>query len=361
MASRFEGIKTSLKIVEGVCLLWIFVQSVLRGNWRLKMYVLIEKHSKYVIFPILAIISASILFHQNGIISNGRYEVSVGNFNLGGYFLFIYLCLLFAAFVKKSDQRNVLIILAALPATYAGLPWTNRIFEYRGDFYKITNTDYWHILVLTLLTLFVSLYLLIAGWETKAFAISYAKRFIQAIYKGNYKVLTIVMMIPVLVLLAVLLKELWESLFLDYTVLGDYIYSELLLLVQNVSTFFLAFLGFAFLHPLITKGVEVAHSWNSELRDFSFKTYLTRRIASALYGFTYISLAGVIGLSIPVYTYEYFNFAEYLTAVGFLGPIFIFPFGVLVALAIWFLIMLIIRLTYEFTNAIIHIAENTSK
>ncbi len=325
------------------------------------MYELIEKHSKYVIFPILAILSAAILFHQNGFIGSGWDEISLGNYSLSGYLILIYLSLFFAAFVKKTDQRNVLIILGAIPAAYAGLPWTNRIFEFRGEFYRITNTDYWHILTLTLLTLFVCILLVMAAWETKSLAITYVKRLIEATYKGNHKVLTIAMVTSLLVLLAALLKELWESIFLDYEVLGDYLYSEVLLFVQNISIFFLAFLGFAFLHPVITKWIEIALSWSRELRDFSFKTYLTRRIASALYGFTYVFLAGGIGLVLPVYSYQYLNFAEYLTGIGFLGPILIFPLGVALALLVWFLVMLVIRLTYEFTNAIIHIAENTSK
>lgn len=325
------------------------------------MYELIEKHSKYVIFPILAVFSAAILFHQNGYVGSGWDQISLGNFNLSGYFILIYLCLFFAAFVKKSEQRNVLVILGAILATYAGLPWTSRIFEYRGDFYRLTNTDYWHILVLTLLTLFVSIFLVIAGWETRNIAISYVKRFIEATYKGKHKVLSVAMVLAVLVLIAVLLKEIWESLFLNYDSLGDYLYSEFLLLVQNVSISLAAFIGFAFLHPVLTKWIEIALNWNSELRDFSFKTYLTRRIASALYGFTYVFLAGGIGLVLPVYAYEYFGFSDFLSGIGFLGPILVFPLGVAIGLVAWFFVMLVIRLTYEFTNAIIHIAENTSK
>lgn len=325
------------------------------------MYVLLDKHSKYVIFPILAILSASILFHQNGYIESGWGQISLGNYNLSGYFVLIYLSLFFAAFVKKPEQRNVLIILAAIPAVYAGLPWTNRIFEYRGDFYRVTNTDYWHILTLTLLTLLACIFLVIASWETKNLAIDYVKRFIEATYKGNHKVLSIAMVLSVLLLVMVLLKELWESLFLDYEVLGDYLYAEVLLLVQNISVSLAAFVGFAFLHPVLTKWIDVALNWNRELRDFSFKTYLTRRIATALYGFTYVFLAGGIGLALPVYAYEYFSFADLLSGVGFLGPIFVFPLGVAVGLVAWFFVMLVIRLTYEFTNAIIHIAENTLK
>ncbi len=325
------------------------------------MFQLIDKHSKYVIFPILAILSASILFHQNGYIGSGWDQISLGNYSLSGYFVLIYVSLFFAAFVKKTEQRNVLIILGAIVGTYAGLPWTNRIFEFRGDFYKITNTDYWHILVLTLLTLFACIFLVIAAWETRSLAINYAKRFIQATYKGNHKVLSIAMVLSLLVLVAVLVKELWESLFLDYVVLGDYLYSEVLLFVQNISIFIGAFIGFAFLHPVLTKWIDIALKWNSELRDFTFKTYLTRRIATALYGFTYVSLAAGVGLILPVYGYEYFGFADSLTGVGFLGPIFVFPLGVAIGLVVWFLIMLVIRLTYEFANAIIHIAENTTK
>ncbi len=325
------------------------------------MYELIDKYSRYIIFPILAILSASILFHQNGFISNGWDAVELGDYNLSGFLALTYVSLLFAAFVKISEKRNVLIIFSALPAIYSGLPWTNRIFEFRGDFYRVTNTDYWHILTLTLLTLFASIYLVIAAWETRTLAHSYIKRFIESIYRGNHKILAIAMFIPVLILLAILLKQLWESLFLDYEVLGDYLYSEFLLLFQNTSIFLIAFVGFAFLNPVLTNWIDIALKWTRELGDFSFKTYLTRRIASALYAFTYILLAGLIGLIIPVYSYEYFNFSEYLTGVGFLGPMFIFPLGVLIALLTWFLVMLIIRLTYEFTNAIIHIAENTSK
>jgi hypothetical protein len=309
----------------------------------------------------MAIFSAAILFHSDGYVENNMGQAILGYSGLTGILIFTYICLLFAVTAKQSAQRQVFLLLGALGALYGGLPWTLRIFEFNGDFYKFTNTDYWHILTLTLLTLIASIVLILTAWSKRDFAVHSVHNFLKSSYTGNHRVLGVLMIIPVIVFLAMNLWEIWQSLFEKYISFGDYFYSEILLIAENASRFLIALCGFAFLQPVLSKWITVAYEWNSALSDFSLRTYLTRKISSALYGLTYVLITAVVGIGVPVYGYQSLYLRDYFTGIGFLGPIAVFPIAVLVAIVIWFLVVLLIRLTYEFTNAIIHIAENTTK
>lgn len=322
---------------------------------------LIDRHTKWIALPIMAILTAAILFHSDGYVENSMGQAILGNSELTGILMFTYLCLLFAVTVKQSAQKSVFLLLGAIGSLYGGLPWTLRIFEFNGDFYRFTNTDYWHILTLTLLTLIVSVALIVLTWSKRDYAIQGVRNFLKSSYTGNHRVLGVLMLVPLIVFLAMNLREIWQSLFEKYTSLGDYLYSEILLIAQNTSYFLIALCGFAFLQPVLAKWITVAYEWNSALSDFSLKTYLTRKISSALYGLTYVLVTAIVGIGVPVYGYQSLYLRDYFTGIGFLGPIAVFPIAVLVAIVIWFLVVLLIRLTYEFANAIIHIAENTTR
>lgn len=322
---------------------------------------LIDRHTKWITLPIMAVLSAAILFHQDGYVVNNLGSASFGYYELSLALMFTYTCLLFASFVKKDSQRSVFLTLGSISAIYTGFPWLPRLFEFNGDFYKFTNTDYWHILTLTLLTLISSIFLIVLSWSKTSFAINHVKTLIKSTYSGSQKILSILLVLPVLILLCYLVYDFWQSLFENYISFGDYLYYEILMLAEYVAYFLVALCGLAFLQPVLIKWISIARTWNAALSDFSLKTYLTRKISTALYGLTYVSVSAVIGLAVPVFAYETLSLRELFTGIGFLGPIAFFPIGALLGLVVWFLVILLIRLTYEFANAIIHIAENTSK
>lgn len=331
------------------------------------MHDLIDRNTKWITLPMMAVLSAAILFHQNELVIFDEV-INVSNVEtfshevLSGFMIFTYLCLLFATFVKKRDQRSVFLILGAISGLYGGFPWTSGIFGVSGQFYKYTDTKYWHILTLTLLTLIVSVILIVLTWSKFEFASRSIKNLVKSTYSGTAKVLSTVMVLPLVILFAGQIYEIWPTLLESYRTTGNYFYGEVLLIVQNIAFFFVALCGFAFLQPVVVKWISVAKEWNEALSDFSLKTYLTRKISSALYSLSYVLVTGVIGIGIPVYAYESLNLSDYFyEGIGFLGPIVFFPVGVLIAIVAWFLFVLSIRLIYEFANAIIHIAENTTK
>ena len=325
------------------------------------MQELISKHTKLIISPLLAVIAAAILFHQNGYVGNGWDGMPLGSSDTADALIFTYLCLLFAAFVKKTDQRAALLTLASITAIFSALPWTLRIFEFRGDFYRITNTDYWHILALTLLTTITCLFVVALAAPYSKFATENVLAFFKSIVSGEHKVLTLILIIPIVILFFSQIVTFIQTFFVDYSSIGDYLYQELTLLIENVATVAIATLGFAYLRPVLVNWLNSALSWMKYLNDFSLGKYLTRRISSALYGVSYVFLTAVIGLGIPVYLYDSIYMQDYLGWLGYLGPILFFPIAALFAGGVWFLSILIIRLSFEFANAIIHIAENTSK
>jgi hypothetical protein len=326
-----------------------------------EMHDLIDRYTKWVTLPIMAVFAAAILFHQDGYVENNLGAANLGSYELSLVLVFTYLCLLFATLPKKSSQRAIFLILGALSALYSGLPWAPRLFEYNGDFYKFTNTDYWHILTLTLLTLTVSILLMILTWSKLPLAVESVKNLLKSSYSGSSKILSILMILPLLVLFCYLAYEIWQSFFESYISFGDYLYFQILLIAEYMAYFLVALCGFGFLQPVLVKWISVAHDWNTALSDFSLKTYLTRKISSALYGLTYVTISVAVGLGVPVFAYDYLLLRDLFTGIGFLGPIVFFPVGVLVAFVVWFILILIVRLTYEFANAIIHIAENTAK
>ena len=109
---------------------------------------------------------------------------------------------------------------------------------------------------------------------------------------------------------------------------------------------------FDFIHRFIDEKSIAILSVVKQLNDFSLNSYLTRRISSWIYGLlhTYILLGS-------------FYLVPYLLSNSFStwGLILGFPVLAPLAIASAYLIIMIIRLVFEYSNALIHIAENTSK
>ncbi len=95
----------------------------------------------------------------------------------------------------------------------------------------------------------------------------------------------------------------------------------------------------------------------ANLNDFSLNTYLTRTISSWLYAVIHFCTVASIGIAVPLA----------LNAAGFdgLGKTLMFVLGfipfLIFMVVIAYLVLMLIRLVFEYSNALIHIAQNTSR
>jgi len=86
------------------------------------------------------------------------------------------------------------------------------------------------------------------------------------------------------------------------------------------------------------------------MKDFKLSEYLTRKVASYLYTFYFISIIGLAAIGIPIYASTTYGINQDYSA---------FPMVTLGGIVITFVVILAIRLIFELAVAIVHIAENT--
>jgi len=86
------------------------------------------------------------------------------------------------------------------------------------------------------------------------------------------------------------------------------------------------------------------------MKDFKLTEYLTRKVASYLYTFYFVSIVGLAAIGIPIYASTTYGVNQDYAA---------FPMVAAAGVIITFLVLLAIRLVFELAVAIIHIAENT--
>jgi len=98
-------------------------------------------------------------------------------------------------------------------------------------------------------------------------------------------------------------------------------------------------------------------SWRADIytvlghmKDFKLTEYLTRKVASYLYTFYFISIVGLAAIGIPIYASTTYGVNQDYAA---------FPMVTAAGVIITFLVLLAIRLVFELAVAVIHIAENT--
>jgi hypothetical protein len=86
------------------------------------------------------------------------------------------------------------------------------------------------------------------------------------------------------------------------------------------------------------------------MKDFKLSEYLTRKVASYLYTFYFVSIVGLAAVGIPVYASTTYGINQDYAA---------FPMVTIAGVVITFVVILAIRLVFELAVAIVHIAENT--
>lgn len=124
-------------------------------------------------------------------------------------------------------------------------------------------------------------------------------------------------------------------------------------LISTFTVFITSVSVFDFIHRFFEEHRVALSKFTSTLNDFSLNAYMTRKISSVLYGLvhTFILVGAVYALPMAITDME----------PGFWILLIAFPVLLPVALLGGYLIIMIVRLVFEYTNALIHVAENTSK
>jgi len=146
------------------------------------------------------------------------------------------------------------------------------------------------------------------------------------------------------------------------TVLGAFLFSLLAYasnstaslnnVIKILAVFITVAAIFDFIHRFFEENSTAIFSFVKQLNDFSLNTYLTRRISSWTYGLIHtLVLLGALYL-VPTTLSSYFST---------LGLILGFPILAPLAIVAAYLFLMIIRLVFEYSNALVHVAENTSK
>jgi hypothetical protein len=129
--------------------------------------------------------------------------------------------------------------------------------------------------------------------------------------------------------------------------------TNLLTVLETVAVFISIIALFDLIHRYIEENLQTLSAFTKSLNDFSLNTYLTRRISSALYAVIHTGtlLFSVYYLPTVIGSYDS---SFWVMLVGF-------PLLLPVTLIGAYLFIMIIRLVFEYTNALIHVAENTGK
>lgn len=124
-------------------------------------------------------------------------------------------------------------------------------------------------------------------------------------------------------------------------------------LISTLAVFITSVAVFDFIHRFFEEHREALTKFTSTLNDFSLNAYMTRKISSVLYGLihTFVLVGTVYAIPLAISDMD----------SSFWLLLFGFPLGLPVALFGAYLVIMLVRLVFEYTNALIHVAENTSK
>ena len=133
----------------------------------------------------------------------------------------------------------------------------------------------------------------------------------------------------------------------------QYSQTNLYTVVTVIAVFITTIAIFDFIHRFFEENSKELSIFTASLNDFSLNTYLTRRISSGVYA--------VVHTSILLFTAYYVPVAISSASGNFWINLIGFPLVLPVALFVAYLVITAVRLIMEYSNALIHVAENTSK
>ena len=166
--------------------------------------------------------------------------------------------------------------------------------------------------------------------------------YVTRIGNSQHKIFTIIW--AVLTVIAALLSS-WVSLLYNGQITLNSVVKVLAVFISVVAIF-------DFIHRFFEENSTAIFSFLKQLNDFSLNTYLTRRISSWTYGLIHtVVLLGAL-YAVPALLSSTFPNWFLILAFPVVAPL---------AIGVAYLFIMIIRLVFEYSNALVHVAENTSK
>lgn len=274
-----------------------------------------------------------------------------------------HILLFMSLFGTNERARNAFLALGSVSLAYTAFPIFPDFYS-GGEISKFFGTDAWSIAVLQVLGLILFVSALILGRRGFKVLRDHVRLFFSSLTQIGNRVIGLVLLLGLALLFAGIVYDLADSFSranqeeIEYS---RYFYDQFQLILFSVLSFIVAFFGIALLSPMLVKLVKGLKAWWQITTDFSITKYLTRRISASFFTFTYYLSAALITLILPAYIFVYLDLGSVITFIGYLGAILVYPIALAFALAFWILLVVTLRLIYEITNAIIHVAENTTR
>ena len=293
------------------------------------MFYNLNPRSKYLLFLAIALL-VPYLFKSTYFWDSYWDEYLEASYTVG--LNSISFMLIFASLIARSEYvHRSLLSLSGIWAIANFIPISFDIWFYAG-------TDLF------------STMLYIGGLIALGFVLVTEKAFINfqigsyfgRVGNSQHKIFSVIW--AVLTVLAALFSS-WVSLLYSDAITLNSVVKVLAVFVSVVAIF-------DFIHRFFEEKSQVILGVVRQLNDFSLNSYLTRRISSWIYGLLHtLILLGTL------YAVPYFLSSSFSTWGIILGFPVIAPLAIVVA----YLFIMIIRLVFEYSNALVHVAENTSK
>jgi Domain of unknown function (DUF4282) len=293
------------------------------------MFYNLNTRSKYLLFLAIALL-VPYLFKSTYFWDSYWDEYLEASYTVG--LNSISFMLIFASLIARSEYvHRSLLSLSGIWAIANFIPISFDIWFYAG-------TDLF------------STMLYIGGLIALGFVLVTEKAFINfqigsyfgRVGNSQHKIFSVIW--AVLTVLAALFSS-WVSLLYSDAITLNSVVKVLAVFVSVVAIF-------DFIHRFFEEKSQAILGVVRQLNDFSLNSYLTRRISSWIYGLLHtLILLGTL------YAVPYFLSSSFSTWGVILGFPVIAPLAIVVA----YLFIMIIRLVFEYSNALVHVAENTYK
>ena len=293
------------------------------------MFYSLNMRSKYLLFLAIALL-VPYLFRSSYLWDSYYDEYYEGN-NTAGLNTISFI-LIFASLIARSEYvHRSLLALSGIWAIANFIPMNFDDWLYAG-------------------TGLFSILLYIGGLVVLGIVLVKEKSFIDfqivsyftRIGNSQHKIFTIIW--AVLTVLAALLSS-WVNLLYSGEITLNSVVKVLAVFISVVAIF-------DFIHRFFEENSTAIFSFLKQLNDFSLNTYLTRRISSWTYGLIHtVVLLGAL-YAVPALLSSTFPNWFLILAFPVVAPL---------AIGVAYLFIMIIRLVFEYSNALVHVAENTYK
>ena len=293
------------------------------------MFYNLNTRSKYLLFLAIALL-VPYLFRSSYLWDSYYEEYYEGNSTAG--LNTISFILIFASLIARSEYvHRSILALSGIWAIANFIPMNFDDWLYAG-------------------TGLFSILLYIGGLVVLGIVLVKEKSFIDfqivsyftRIGNSQHKIFTIIW--AVLTVLAALLSS-WVNLLYSGEITLNSVVKVLAVFISVVAIF-------DFIHRFFEENSTAIFSFLKQLNDFSLNTYLTRRISSWTYGLIHtVVLLGAL-YAVPALLSSTFPNWFLILAFPVVAPL---------AIGVAYLFIMIIRLVFEYSNALVHVAENTYK